>query len=207
MGTKKLVFGVGINNSDYAVDKKETIGYVNGKRKQKLVWACPFYRAWVGMLRRCYSVKFLEKQPTYKDCSVCEEWLLFSNFRSWMEQQDWEGKQLDKDILGDGKLYSPESCVFVSQTVNNFVTDRANARGDFPIGVYWNKNAQKFIAQCCNPFSTKKLEYLGLFACPNEAHQAWLARKLELARILAKEQDDPRVAKALVERYENVQPV
>lgn len=46
-------------------------------------------------------------------------------------------------------------------------------------------------------------KHLGFFHTPEEAHQAWLKAKLELAKKLAAEQDDPRVAKALVERYEN----
>lgn len=47
-------------------------------------------------------------------CSVCEEWLTFSNFKRWMEQQDYEGKALDKDLLvSQNKTYSSETCVFV----------------------------------------------------------------------------------------------
>ena len=56
---------------------------------------------------------------------------------------------------------------------------------------------------CRNTF-TKKQEYLGLFTCEVEAHQAWLKRKLELAHLLAAEQTDGRVAKALIERYTNL---
>ena len=36
MKSKKLVYGVGINDADYVVKKFETIGYVNGKIKRKL---------------------------------------------------------------------------------------------------------------------------------------------------------------------------
>lgn len=38
------------------------------------------YKRWIGMLKRCYSEKELIKCPTYIDCSVCEEWHLYSNF-------------------------------------------------------------------------------------------------------------------------------
>jgi len=55
---------------------------------------------------------------------------------------------------------------------------------------------------CSNPF-TRKGENLGYFTCEEEAHQAWLKRKLELAHLLAAEQTDTRVAKALIERYTN----
>lgn len=203
MKSKKLVCGVGINDADYAVQKFETIGYVNGEQKRKLIWICPYYRVWHNMLKRCYSTKFKEKYPTYKGCSVSEEWLTFSVFKSWMEEQDWEGRQLDKDILFEGnKIYSSETCTFITQTVNSFTTESGAARGEWLIGVYLDKVANKFKSQCGNPF-TKKQEYLGFFNCPQEAHKAWIKRKLELAHLLAAEQTDERVAKALIERYTN----
>lgn len=153
------------------------------------------------MLERCFSTKFQERNPSYKGCSVSEEWLRFSNFKSWMEAQDFEGMQLDKDLLIEGsKVYSAETCVFVTPTVNTFTVDRGASRGEWLIGVYWLKARQKFRADCNNPF-TKKREYLGLFTCEQEAHQAWLTRKLELAYELAAIQTDPRVAKALIDRY------
>jgi hypothetical protein len=197
----RLVYGVGINDADYVTQKWETIGYVNGKQKQKLVWYCPYYRAWAHMLQRCYSIKYQEKKPTYKGCSVSEEWLRFSNFKRWMECQEWDGKQLDKDILFAGnKVYSEETCVFVTRVVNMFTIDSSASRGEWLLGVCWHKPAGKFMSQCCNPF-TKKQETLGYFTCEKEAHQAWLKRKLELAHLLAEEQTDERVAKALIERY------
>ena len=200
LDTQKLVFGVGINDADYAVTEWETIE-VNGVRKQQCVWYCPYYRSWVEMLRRCYSTKYQETRQTYKGCIVSDEWLTFSNFKSWMEFQDFEGMQLDKDILFEGnKVYSAETCVFVTKTVNMFITDSGASRGEWLIGVNWHKATSKFVSQCNNPF-TKKREHLGLFDCEIEAHQAWLNRKLELATLLAAEQTDERVAKALIARY------
>ena len=202
MTTKKLVYGVGINDADYVVEQKKTIN-INGVNKQRLVWACPYYRTWVNILSRCYSSKFQERYPTYKGCSVSKEWLTFSNFRSWMTAQDFEGMQLDKDLLLEGnKVYSPETCVFVTKTVNTFTTDSGATRGEWLIGVNWDKRTNKFRSQCRNPF-TKRQERLGYFTCEQEAHQAWLTRKLELAHELAAIQEDPRVAKALVDRYMN----
>ena len=201
MKPKKLVYGVGINDADYAVQKFETIGYVGGKQKWKLVWSCAYYRAWTSMLKRCYSAKLQERYPTYIGCTVAKEWHTFSNFRCWMESQDWEGKHLDKDLLFEGnKIYSTETCVFVTQTVNLFTNDNGAKRGENPIGVDWDKNAGKFKSRCSNPF-TKKQEHLGYFTCEQEAHNAWKKRKLELAHELAAIQTDPRVAKALIDRY------
>lgn len=200
---KKLVYGVGINDADYVTQVFETLGYVNGKIKRKLVWFCPYYSAWTSMLVRCYSTKYQERNPTYIGCTVSEEWLTFSVFKRWMEKQDFEGKQLDKDLLFEcNKIYSAESCVFVTQAVNKFTLDCGSARGEWMIGVYWDKGKNKFRSMCSNPF-TKKQEHLGVFVNEQEAHQTWLKRKLELAHLLASEQTDERVAKALIERYTN----
>lgn len=197
----KLVYGVGINNADYAVEVRENLGYVDGKQKQKLVWSCPFYVKWCNMLKRCYSVSYLNTKPSYKGCSVCAKWHLFSTFKAWMQTQDWEGKQLDKDLLHPGnKVYSHETCVFVSREVNMFLTDSASTRGIYLIGVSWNKPISKFTATCSNPF-TKKKEHIGVFDSELEAHKAWLTRKLQHAYALAALQTDKRVAKALINRY------
>lgn len=201
--TPRLLYGVGINDADYVVKKWETIGYVEGKRKQKLVWECPYYRAWKGMLERCHSTKYQERFPTYKGCSVSVDWLTFSVFKAWMEKQQWEGLQLDKDLLVSGnKVYSPETCVFVTKEVNTFTTDRGNDRGEWLVGVYLDKGTNKFRSQCSNPF-TKEREHLGYFTSELEAHKAWLKRKLELACRVAAIQTNERVAKALIGRYTN----
>ena len=198
----RLVYGVGVNDAGYVVKKWETIE-VNGVRKRKLVWICPYYRTWTNMLKRCYSSKYQETRPTYKGCRVSEEWLTFSVFKNWMEKQDWEGKQLDKDLLfEENKVYTADTCVFVTQTVNKFTIDSGAKRGEWLIGVYWHKGANKFMSRCSNPF-TKKQEHLGYFTSELEAHQAWLKRKLELAHELAAIQTDERVAKALIDRYTN----
>ena len=195
----KLVFGVGINDADYSVTCYENLE--DGKRRQ--VWMCPFYRAWKNMMARGYSRKEKTKHPTYKDVTLCQEWLLFSNFSGWMQTQDWEGKQLDKDLLVNGnKVYGPENCVFVSAEVNKFLTDRGNDRGEHKIGVHWAKNVGKFMARCSNPFTGKR-DSLGLFSDEDEAHNAWLAKKLEHAKVLASLQTDARITKALIAKYEN----
>ena len=204
MKPRKVVCGVGINDADYVTRKFETIE-VNGKRKKKLFWECPYHRAWKHMLERCYSAKKQESYPTYKGCTASAEWLTFSNFKNWMKSQNFEGNHLDKDLLFEGnKVYSPETCVFVSQLVNSFTVDSGAARGKWLIGVYWDKDRGKFLAQCRNPF-TKKRDNLGRYTCELEAHKAWLKRKLELAHELATIQTDKRVAKALIDRYSKPQ--
>jgi len=77
------------------------------------------YTAWISMIRRCYSKIELDRFPTYKNCTVCKEWLNFQNFAKWFDDNYIDGFELDKDIKFDGnKIYSPNNCSFVSQKDN-----------------------------------------------------------------------------------------
>lgn len=74
---------------------------------------------WKGMMVRCYNLKSLVRAPTYKGCSVCEEWHNFQNFAAWFKDNFKEGMHLDKDILTEGnKIYSPSTCKFVTPQEN-----------------------------------------------------------------------------------------
>lgn len=194
----ELLYGFGIMDANYKVYKTAKI---NGKKK--IIWTCPFYSKWTSMFKRCYNEKSLAKQPTYKGCSVVPEWHYFMTFRAWMEKQDWQNKHLDKDVLFPGnKIYGPDTCVFVDAKVNLFISERQNHRGQWPIGVHFMKAVGKFQANCKDVITGKR-KHLGLYFTPEEAHKAWLTFKLEQAKILADEQKDARVSKALIERYEN----
>jgi hypothetical protein len=186
MAASKLIFGVGINDATYKVKG----GGVT----------CPYYRKWSSMLERCYSERELREYPQYRGCLVETNWHYFSNFKSWMESQDWEGKHLDKDLLGDGKLYSPETCCFLKAGTNMFLTNRKNGRGAYLLGVHLHKGSGKFRAVCNNP-STKKQEHLGLFIGEMEAHLAWKAKKHEHSCKLAEAEADSRVVVALLTKY------
>lgn len=175
--SKKGVYGIGKNDADYPTQ-------VNGKH-------CPYYLKWKTMLLR------VVKKPynCYDEVNVCEEWLTFSNFKSWMEKQDWEGKHLDKDLLGDGKLYSPDNCCFIDPVLNSFLAE--NPVGKYKVGV--GKNYNRYLARCCNPFTGER-ERLGTFGCETAAHLAYKRKKLEHAIELAKGLD-PKLAKSLIGKF------
>lgn len=187
---KRLLCGVGINDSDYAIAKT-----VDGKRK-----LCPIYQVWASMIKRCHCEIFHKENPSYTECSVCDEWLIFSNFKKWMDNQDWRGKELDKDLIIKGnKVYSPETCAFVDCVVNNFIRDGKSGRG-LPPGVSMHKKIGKFQARACNPIN-KNQEHIGYFLSEHEAHEAWRRKKHQHACMLADLQTDKRVADALRARY------
>lgn len=138
------------------------------------------YVHWLGMLQRCYSDD--EKNPTYIDCEVCEEWHNFQNFAKWYEDNYYEieGEEmcLDKDILCKGnKIYSPQTCVFVPKRINSLFTTSSSKKVDYPIGVYYHKDCDKLIVQCgVIENNKKKLKHLGLFPL-NKPFQAFTCYK------------------------------
>jgi hypothetical protein len=111
------------------------VGYLGvGKFKAHIgVKSTKMYKVWSGMLERCYSEKYHIKKPTYKDCSVDERWHNFQVFAEWHKKNYKEGFELDKDILVKGnKIYSPETCCFVPQKINEvFKTSSSNKDVNF----------------------------------------------------------------------------
>tara|TARA_R110000782_G_scaffold223191_1_gene310208 strand:+ start:169 stop:741 length:573 start_codon:yes stop_codon:yes gene_type:complete len=178
MKKTKLIYGVGINDANYTVGPK-----INGKQ----LW-CPFYKTWHRMIMRCYSVKSLKAKPGYLNCSVDDKWLVFSNFKLWMETQDWKGKHLDKDLLIQGnKVYGPLPCMFVGAEINTLLIDAAKSRGLFPIGVSIVRS-NRYRSQC-NVFGKSK--HLGTYGTPEEAYGAYKAFKYKHIAEIANQQIEP----------------
>lgn len=159
------------------------------------------YSAWRNILMRCCRPDYQAKNPTYIGCTVCDEWIDFQAFAKWFEEnypKDGETYRLDKDLKFIGnKVYSPETCLFVSSVVNKFTTDSGGTRGEYMIGVGWNKQCEKFQSRCSNPL-TNKQESLGYFTDELSAHAAWRKRKSELAYQLAMTQANTEVRDALL---------
>jgi hypothetical protein len=175
--SKRLVFGVGINNADYKQEERIRWKTEDGINKSKLLWQCPYHLKWHNILQRCYSPAYHKLKETYRDCYICDEWKLFSNFKAWMELQDWENKVLDKDLLiENNKEYSPDTCIFISRDLNTFLTLSDKTRGNYPIGVNYYRWNNSFRAGICYKGKSKSLGY---FSTPEEAHLQWQKAKLD----------------------------
>jgi len=182
---RKPLYGVGINDSWYVISKKT---------EGKLI-LCPIYRVWANMITRCYSDQYQKKHPTYEDCTVCDEWLLFSCFYKWAVNRYIIGYDLDKDIkLPDNKIYSPMACIFVSKEVNYLVLGkRKNSK--YKQGVSWCTRDNTFVAF----MSVKgKSKYLGSFKTEEEASVRYLKEKQKRIMCVAKDQTDISVKEALI---------
>jgi hypothetical protein len=163
---KKVLFGCAFCDSKTSIRKKKS------------------YQVWRDVLDRCFNVAFQEKEPTYKGCSICNEWLVFSAFEEWFNNHYVEGFEIDKDLLsGVGcKLYSPETCVFLPMEINRFLGGKSTKiREGLPLGVFIS--GKRFVAQ-------HGRTYLGTFGTIEEARNAYLKAKKEYITKLANKWKD-----------------
>jgi hypothetical protein len=165
---KKLLYGVGHNNADYVVEP-----WINGKKQP-----CPYYRTWARIFARCYSIPTQRNSPYYKGCTVDERWHYFMDFKQWCIDQGmtspdhFKNMQLDKDIIFPGnKHYGPDTCVFVSSSLNKLLTHKKKSRGSCPVGVSFYNHHKKFVAEINYNNTRKKIGYF------NDPHTAYLAYK------------------------------
>ena len=94
------------------------------------------YKVWDCMLKRCYSKNDKNHKSSYKDCVVCDEWLLYSNFEKWYNNNYIEGYSIDKDLLSPGnRIYSPQTCCFLPPEINTRLISHSIRKTEQPIGV------------------------------------------------------------------------
>lgn len=144
------------------------------------------YGLWANIIARSCNDSVKYKHKTYKDCSVCSEWLLFSNFLKWFNDPTngyKEGYAVDKDILVKGnKIYSPQTCRFVPQYINSLLVKDKSRRGKYLIGV--TKKDKKYRAVIRK---NGKYVCLGRFDTEIDAFLAYKREKEEYIRMVADE--------------------
>lgn len=187
---RKPLYGVGINDAPYHTTK------------------CPYYQKWQKLLERCYSEPYMQRKSSYREVTVCDEWLTFSNFRKWCIEQEKEvgdisKLELDKDLLGNSsKTYSPSTCCFLPKKVNMFI--QTQSRGKTLMGVVIKKN--RFGAYCNDTLRSKRI-YVGSHLTELRAFQSYILKKVELAREIAYHTDlvpQQHVKDALISFFPNL---
>lgn len=186
----KLIYGVGFN------DRKYPARMLNKNRPTRE------YDLWRSMISRCYDENSLKDHPTYADCSVVDEFKSYSYFYEWCQDQIGFSKvdkiNLDKDLIGCGKIYSPNNCLFLPPMVNGVLTTCKAKRGNLPIGVSIYKPSGKYKAQIER---YNKKYSLGYFNNPIDAFLKYKeARELHIKDVARKYRDiiDPRAYDALM---------
>lgn len=145
------------------------------------------YATWSGMLARLYSEATQKVNPTYKDCSVSDNFKYYPYFKEWCSKQvgfnqaRWE---LDKDILVKGnKIYSEDTCCFVPREINGLFIKSNATRGEYPLGVS-KVNENKYVVQLNRKgfgkyvgYETTPLRAFDLYKKAKEAHIKDVANK------------------------------
>ena len=130
----------------WAGDDSSSVGVCDidgGKALYPIAW-----RKWRSMIRRCYNKRTQEDSPSYVGCSVHDDWLLFSNFKKWFDE-NWCARynssyHLDKDILVKGnRVYGPDTCCFVPKVLNLMVNDGGKKKNGLPLGVCMGRKDSK----------------------------------------------------------------
>lgn len=107
---------------------KSRYGGYKGEGKWELSNKNPHYSLWAGVLIRTKDEEFKNKNKAYIGVDIADEWLCLQNFCNWCEdnkpKHDHLKWELDKDLLGDGNLYSPSTCCFLPKEVNLFLSKR-----------------------------------------------------------------------------------
>lgn len=108
--------------------KKKDYGFITDIQCSKNGIHFKSYKVWKSMIERCYNKNnHAYKHYGEKGVTICNEWNLYSNFKKWFDKNYIEGFQIDKDFAG-GKLYSPETCIFISAKEN---AREARSRQDY----------------------------------------------------------------------------
>lgn len=146
---------------------------------------------WGSIERR---VKNTAQRPTYFGTS--NDFSDFQEFTEWsVSEVGYNSKEvsgrmwaMDKDILGNGKSYSSETCIFVPQKVNNFLTLRTKERGEHPLGVHYIERGGKFYyCASVNMGKGGESRISDVFYTEQEAHRFWQSNKIICGRKLASE--------------------
>jgi len=174
----RKIHGVAVNDAPYIVTP--TLG---GKQV-----SCPIFRVWRGMIDRSYSPYWVRVKPASAQTEVCEEWLLFMNFRTWTLSKTWQGRHLDKDILSPGnRTYSPANCAYVLPATNSLMCAHhylGTAKGV-------DLNMGRWRAQYSG-------RLLGRFDTEEDALWAWRAARSKALAEAALLESDPRIPPALL---------
>ena len=144
---------------------------------------------WKNMKERCYDPNCKEyKSYGAVGVTMCDEWLDFKAFKNWYFENyysiDGEYMAVDKDIFGDGKLYSPKTCCIIPFKINGMFVHKHNGimRGLQKVG-------KKYQVKVRNTF-TGENEYVGTFTSPEIAHMAYIGAKESIIHAVAEEYKD-----------------
>ena len=99
--------------------------------REILLWTHPLYARWRDILKRAaykcpYFMHDGNNTVSYADCTICDEWLEFTNFYRWAMANGFK-RELQIDRIDNARGYSPDNCRWVThaeQMRNRRMTDK-----------------------------------------------------------------------------------
>jgi len=185
---KKLVYEVGIYD--------DTRVWTKGVGMERS------YRAWVNILRRCYSRKYYKYRPAQKGSTICDEWKFYTKFKKWHEANYKEGFQLDRTIFDqNNKHHSPELCAYIPKDIKKIIRSVPAKKNGLPSGIHKNENGT-FTARIN---MNRKQRNLGTYSTSEEAHYTYAQIRKKYLEDTAKSyflngDIDKEIFMALIER-------
>lgn len=164
------------------------------------------YGRWLGINSRIKSRK------EYKDCKNLfknfEEFVLWSRDSygyDFIDEGNGRMWCVEKDILSFNQepAYSPETCIFVPNEVNQFTNTMSARRGEYPIGVTYHKRDKCFVSQVS--VLGGKRQKSG-FGTAEDAHRFWQEGKvLAATQILEKYKDHDKLVEGMVRIIDSIE--
>lgn len=160
------------------------------------------YLTWKSVLVRCFCPTLKKRYPTYRDCTVFEDWLNFQVFAKWYtKQKGWLDFDIDKDLLITGnKHYSPETCVLLPKIINISLNGGGKGGVLLPKGVGKYNNTGRYMAR-------HKGVTLGVYDTITEAFFVYKVAREKYIKEVAnkyKDQIDSRAYEALMKYEVNI---
>jgi hypothetical protein len=124
---------------------------------------------------------------------ISEDFLTFSNFKKFMDKNDWQNKTLTRELHSiDNTYYSTDTCHFVCDDVLALVKRKSFA-SDY-VGLFYDARQDKFRATI---FFRGKRIYCGTYKKADDARKAYFLKKSELLTLVAEKEKNQRNKKAL----------
>ena len=176
---RELIFGVGVNSrGKYTATQRDSKGVQHNTKE---------YNKWYEMIKRCYHPDRTNR-VAYNNCEVSDNFKNFQYFAEWCQKQVGFGNndcQLDKDILGDGTLYSEDVCCFVPRKINMLLASSRIIK-ELPIGVSIDRHGN-YVARL--KINNKKV-HISQHSCPQVAGNAYKKAKEKYLKDMANEYKD-----------------
>lgn len=177
---------------NYMVFDKKTKTVVNTASGLTL---CSIYSRWNNITTRsCRECPSLTGKKTYEFVEISDKFLDYAFFMEWFKGSEFSdyytfgvNYNIDKDLLGNGTIYSEDVCVFIPQWLNALIpttNTKADKRTMYVSVKRKNDKVLKYTAFL--KMGDGKSKFVGGFTDPYEANKFAIYVKCETMKAISK---------------------